>query len=95
LRNARIGAIGARPAPFQTVRFSEKILQTSGITVVPVDLSQIIFGAQSLSDGDKVVQAKLEEIKGWPHPGAYSSRKRPETGQALNRDRSLDGRQPV
>jgi L-fucose isomerase-like protein len=65
LGNARIGAIGARPAPFQTVRFSEKILQTAGITVVPVDLSQIIFGAQSLSDGDKAVQVKLEEIRNY------------------------------
>src|SRR5512136_571995 len=45
LRNARIGAIGARPAAFQTVRASEKLLQASGITVVPVDLSEIIAAA--------------------------------------------------
>jgi L-fucose isomerase-like protein len=63
LRNARIGAIGARPAAFQTVRFSEKLLQTSGITVVPVDLSEIIFGAQALGDDDKAVQDKLAEIR--------------------------------
>jgi L-fucose isomerase-like protein len=63
LRNARIGAIGARPAAFQTVRFSEKLLQTTGITVVPVDLSEIIFGAQSLANSDKAVQAKLAEIR--------------------------------
>ena len=63
LRNARIGAIGARPAAFQTVRFSEKLLQASGITVVPVDLSEIIFGAQSLADDDKIVQAKLAKVK--------------------------------
>ena len=36
LRHARIGAIGTRPAGFQTVRASEKLLQASGITVVPV-----------------------------------------------------------
>jgi L-fucose isomerase-like protein len=65
LRNARIGAIGARPAAFQTVRFSEKLLQASGITVVPVDLSEIIFGAQSLADDDGVVQAKLTEVKAY------------------------------
>jgi L-fucose isomerase-like protein len=46
LRHARVGAIGARPAAFQTVRFSEKLLQDSGITVVPVDLSEIIGQAQ-------------------------------------------------
>jgi L-fucose isomerase-like protein len=63
LKNARIGAIGARPAAFQTVRFSEKILQAAGITVIPVDLSEIIFGAQALRDDDKAVQDKLAEIR--------------------------------
>ena len=63
LTDARIGAIGARPAAFQTVRFSEKILQATGITVVPLDLSEIIFGAQALSDVDKAVQDKLAEIR--------------------------------
>ncbi len=63
LRHARIGAIGARPAAFQTVRYSEKLLQSTGITVVPVDLSEIIFGAQSLTDDDVAVQAKLAEIR--------------------------------
>jgi L-fucose isomerase-like protein len=62
LTNARIGAIGARPAAFQTVRFSEKILQTTGITVVPVDLSVIIGAAQALGDADQVVKRKLDEI---------------------------------
>ena len=63
LRSARIGAIGARPAPFQTVRFSEKILQRSGITVVPVDLSEIIKGAEKLGDKDTSVREKLERIQ--------------------------------
>ena len=63
LRHARIGAIGARPAAFQTVRYSEKLLQATGITVVPVDLSEIIFGAQSLRDSDLAVKAKVEEVK--------------------------------
>ena len=62
LMNARIGAIGARPAAFQTVRYSEKLLQATGITVVPVDLSMIIFGAQALKDGDPAVQRKLAEV---------------------------------
>lgn len=62
LRSARIGAIGARPAAFQTVRYSEKLLQATGITVVPVDLSEIIFGAQALRDDDPAVKEKLEAI---------------------------------
>ena len=59
LRNARLGAIGARPAAFQTVRFSEKILQDSGITVVPVDLSEIIMAAEALTDNDPDVKKKF------------------------------------
>jgi len=62
LRNARIGAIGARPAAFQTVRFSEKLLQGSGITVVTVDLSEIISAAQKLDDKASEVEQKLAEI---------------------------------
>ena len=49
LRHARIGAIGARPAGFQTVRASEKLLQKSGITVVPVDLSEILGAARKIA----------------------------------------------
>lgn len=63
LTRARIGEIGARPAPFQTVRASEKLLQDSGITVVPVDLSEIIAAAQSLDDGSKEVKAVDEELR--------------------------------
>lgn len=63
LRNARIGAIGARLAAFQTVRFSEKLLQHSGITVVPVDLSEIISKAQQLDSQSRKVQKKLSQIK--------------------------------
>jgi L-fucose isomerase-like protein len=65
LTNARVGAIGARPAAFQTVRFSEKILQKTGITVVPVDLSEIIFRARALADNDEAVQDKLADIQGY------------------------------
>jgi L-fucose isomerase-like protein len=62
LKNARIGAIGARTGAFQTMRFSEKLLQASGLTVVTVDLSEIIFAAGSLKDDAPQVKAKLEEI---------------------------------
>ena len=65
LRNARIGAIGARPGAFQTVRFSEKLLQASGITVATVDLSEIIFAAKALDDEAQEVQKKLAEIRAY------------------------------
>ena len=63
LRHARVGAIGARPAGFQTVRPSEKLLQKSGITVVPVDLSEILGAARKIEDTDVELLKKLEEIK--------------------------------
>ena len=63
LRHARIGAIGARPAGFQTVRASEKLLQKSGITVVPVDLSEILGAARKIEDTDVELLKKLEGIK--------------------------------
>ncbi|KAF2958449.1 fucose isomerase [Thermotoga sp. Ku-13t] len=56
LKNLRIGLIGARPAAFNTVRFSEKILEKYGISVVTVDLSEIIARARSFdSKSDRVV----------------------------------------
>ena len=63
LRHARIGTIGARPSGFQTVRASEKLLQKSGITVVPVDLSEILGAARKIEDTDAELLKKLEEIK--------------------------------
>jgi len=71
LSNARVGAIGARPAPFQTMRVSERLLQASGITVVPVDLSEIIFAAQRLDDKSAEVSAKIEEIRAYGKIPSY------------------------
>jgi len=65
LRSARLGAIGARPGAFNTVRYSEKILQASGITVTTVDLSEILGDSDRLSDDAPSVKAKLEEIQAY------------------------------
>ncbi|HEY3310028.1 MAG TPA: L-fucose/L-arabinose isomerase family protein [Anaerolineales bacterium] len=62
LRSARLGAIGARPGAFNTVRYSEKILQSSGITVTTVDLSEILGESARLKDDSSKVKSKLEEI---------------------------------
>lgn len=62
LRSARLGAIGARPGAFNTVRYSEKILQATGITVTTVDLSEILGDSMRLSDDSPRVKNKLEEI---------------------------------
>lgn len=65
LRSARLGAIGARPGAFQTVRYSEKILQASGMTVTTVDLSEILGDAARLGDDSPRVKSKLEEINAY------------------------------
>jgi L-fucose isomerase-like protein len=63
LRNARIGAVGARPAAFATVRFSEKILEAHGISVQPIDLFEVMGKAGKLDDSAQAVQAKLKAVK--------------------------------
>jgi len=63
LRRLRIGAIGARPAAFNTVRYSEKILEANGISIETIDLSEILGRIQRMKDQDSAAQAKLEQIK--------------------------------
>jgi len=62
LRNARLGAVGARPGNFNTVRVSEKLMQASGISVTTVDLSEVFGWANRLQDSDARVTAKIESI---------------------------------
>ena len=69
LRGLRIGAIGARPAAFNTVRFSEKLLEASGISVEPIDLSEIVGRINRLKDDDGGVQAKLAAIQAYVPTG--------------------------
>jgi L-fucose isomerase-like protein len=65
LKNARLGAVGARPGAFNTVRYSEKLLQAYGISVTTVDLSEMIGKASKLADGDPKVEERLEAIRGY------------------------------
>lgn len=69
LRKVRIGAVGARPSAFNTVRYSEKILQRNGISVTTVDLSEILGNANKLTKEDAVVKAKLEKIVAYTPTG--------------------------
>jgi L-fucose isomerase-like protein len=62
LSQVRIGVIGARTTPFKTVRFSERLLEDSGISVETVDLSEIIIAVERLKDSDKEVQDKLKVL---------------------------------
>lgn len=63
MRRLRVGAIGARPAAFNTVRYSEKILEAHGISVETLDLSEILGRINRLKDSEACVQGKLGAIK--------------------------------
>jgi L-fucose isomerase-like protein len=69
MRKVRIGAVGARPGAFNTVRYSEKILQRNGISVTTVDLSEILGNANKLTANDKIVKEKLEKIHAYTPTG--------------------------
>lgn len=65
LRSVRFGAIGARPAAFNTVRYSEKILESFNISVEPVDLFEVHGKVNQLADNDATVVNKLDSIKSY------------------------------
>jgi L-fucose isomerase-like protein len=69
MRKVRIGAVGARPGAFNTVRYSEKILQRHGISVTTVDLSEILGKANKLTGDDKSVKEKLDKIHNYASIG--------------------------
>jgi L-fucose isomerase-like protein len=64
LRGARVAMLGARPLAFNTVRFSEKILQRHGISVQTVDLSEVLATAEQQTDPDRLA-AKAAEIRAY------------------------------
>ena len=61
LRGARIGAIGARPAAFNTVRYSEKLLERTGISVDTLIFPNCLGGRPAKVD-DARLKAKLETV---------------------------------
>lgn len=63
LKDARLGVVGVRPNPFQTVRFSEKILEKEGISVEKTGLIDVIEEAKSLDEENPSVKEKIEEIQ--------------------------------
>ena len=91
LKHARIGSIGARTGAFQTMRFSEKLLQASGLTVITVDLSEIIFAANAAlrrragGQGEARGNRRLR-----PDPGTYQARQDRSAGQVDARCRPVD-----
>lgn len=65
LSGVRLGAVGARPGAFNTVRYSEKILERNGINVTTVDLSEFLGMANRMSGDEAEVRLKIEEIEAY------------------------------
>lgn len=65
LRNARLGAVGARPNAFNTTRYSEKLLQSVGMSVQTIDLTDVFGPARKLDDKDARVVERIERIMGY------------------------------
>jgi L-fucose isomerase-like protein len=65
LRGAKVGVLGARPAAFITVRYSEKLLEKAGISVESLDLSEAFGRANRLDDDAPEVRQNLDEIKAY------------------------------
>jgi L-fucose isomerase-like protein len=63
LRNLRIGALGARPTAFNTVRYSEKLLEASGISIETLDLSEVLGRISRMKDDDAAAVQKLQSIQ--------------------------------
>ncbi len=70
IRGVRIGAVGARPGAFNTVRYSEKILERNGISVTTVDLSEILGAAGKIGETDTRIVSKIDEIKAYANATA-------------------------
>jgi L-fucose isomerase-like protein len=70
IRGVRIGAVGARPGAFNTVRYSEKILERNGISVTTVDLSEILGAAGKIGETDTRIISKIDEIKAYANATA-------------------------
>jgi L-fucose isomerase-like protein len=73
LKNARLGAVGARPNAFNTTRYSEKLLQAFGISVSTIDLSEVFGRAAKLSDQDARVRQSLDRIRAYVPTGGVPS----------------------
>ena len=90
LRNLRIGALGARPTAFNTVRYSEKLLESSGISVETLDLSEVLGRISRMKDTDEAAVQKLQSIQKYVVDEGYSAGRAAEDGQAGRGGRPVD-----
>jgi L-fucose isomerase-like protein len=67
LKGARIGSIGERTTPFKTVRYSEKLLEASGISVESKSMVEMVDQINAMPDSDPRVEAKLAKLSAYLH----------------------------
>ena len=97
LKNARFGQIGTRPNAFETVRYSEKILEINGITIEPIDLSEILGKIAKLDDSNPEVIKKIYLIehytstKTFPEPDIVKLAKLAVVVEEWVLEKELDG----
>ncbi|HPP51422.1 MAG TPA: hypothetical protein PK777_00620 [Thermoguttaceae bacterium] len=72
IRHARYGQVGVMPDAFWTCRFDEKRLQRLGPTTVVLDLSELIAGAEKMSDSDPMVQTIGRQLREYADTSAVS-----------------------
>ncbi|MBI5961262.1 MAG: fucose isomerase [Chloroflexi bacterium] len=73
MRRARFGMLGARPVAFNTVRFSEKLLENAGISVETLDLSEAFGRVSRIKDDDPRVAKKLAAVTSYAQTGKVPS----------------------
>ncbi len=95
LRNLRVGSIGARPAAFNTVRYSEKLLEAQGISVETIDLSEI-FGRIARTKDDRSCRGKQvgRDPQVCDH-GWHSTARVDQDGETRRGNRRLDESKPT
>jgi len=65
LKNSRFGAVGARTNPFNTVRYSETVLEKHGISIETIDLSELLAMADSIDASSKDFTQTMKNIAGY------------------------------
>ena len=65
LKRCRIGAIGARPTKFKTIRFDEVALQSYGITTEAFDNSDLLLKVERIKDDAPELLRKIETFRNY------------------------------
>ena len=62
MRHARVGVIGARTTAFKSVRFDEGALESRGVDVETLDLTQVFDKIKAIKDDDSRLEGWIKDI---------------------------------